>query len=364
MKILYLITGLGGGGAEKVVADLADQMFQRGYQVKIAYLKGEVVVRPENREIELVYLGLESVKNSKSVYKKYKELLQKFQPDVVHAHMVHANIFARISRIFFPVPKLICTAHSNNEGGKGRMFAYRLTHHLSDLTTNVSQSASRSFEALGAVPKNGITTVYNGINLNRFHSPEQTDHEMRLSLGLLDSDVMLLAVGRLHEAKDYPNLFNAIEILLKNNVEYKHLHLFVVGDGDLKLELEQLIIDKELKNQVHLLGRRNDIPQLMSAADIFILSSSFEGFGLVVAEAMACETYVVATDCGGVKEVMGGFGTLVPKSDSKLLAEAIEHVLQLDSSEKDNNCIGALQYVKNTLALDNIVGQWIEIYES
>ena len=54
MKILYLITGLGGGGAEKVVADLADQMFQRGYQVKIAYLKGEVVVRPENREIELV----------------------------------------------------------------------------------------------------------------------------------------------------------------------------------------------------------------------------------------------------------------------------------------------------------------------
>ena len=62
MNILYLITGLGGGGAEKVVADLADQMFQHGHQVKIAYLKGEVVVRPENREIELVYLGLESVK--------------------------------------------------------------------------------------------------------------------------------------------------------------------------------------------------------------------------------------------------------------------------------------------------------------
>ena len=273
MKILYLITGLGGGGAEKVVADLADQMFQRGYQVKIAYLKGEVVVRPENREIELVYLGLESVKNSKSVYKKYKELLQKFQPDVVHAHMVHANIFARISRIFFQVPKLICTAHSNNEGGKARMLAYRATHHLADLTTNVSQSASESFEQLGAVPKGGITTIYNGINLDRFHKSEKTDHDMRLSLGLLDSDVMLLAVGRLHEAKDYPNLFNAIEILLKNNVEYKHLHLFVVGDGDLKPELEQLIIDKELKNQVHLLGRRNDIPQLMSAADIFILSS-------------------------------------------------------------------------------------------
>lgn len=364
MKILYLITGLGGGGAEKVVADLADQMFQRGYQVKIAYLKGEVIVRPENREIELIYLGLESVKNTKSVYKKYQELLQKFQPDVVHAHMVHANIFARISRIFFPVPKLICTAHSNNEGGKGRMFAYRLTHHLSDLTTNVSQSASKNFEALGAVPKNGITTVYNGINLNRFHSHEETDHGMRLSLGLSDSDVMLLAVGRLHEAKDYPNLFNAIEILLKKNLEYKYLNLCVVGDGDLKLELEQLILDKKLKNQVRLLGRRDDISQLMSAADLFILSSSFEGFGLVVAEAMACETYVVATDCGGVKEVMGGYGTLVPRSESKLLANGIEKALQLSSNERNQNNVGALQFVKNKLALDRIVGQWTEIYES
>ena len=97
MKILYLITGLGGGGAEKVVADLADQMSQRGHLVKIAYLKGEVVVRPENNEIELVYLGLESIKQSTFAYKKYKNLLQTFKPDVVHAHMVHANIFARLN---------------------------------------------------------------------------------------------------------------------------------------------------------------------------------------------------------------------------------------------------------------------------
>ncbi|MEG2750105.1 MAG: glycosyltransferase, partial [Acinetobacter sp.] len=155
MKILYVITGLGGGGAEKVVANLADQMSEKGHKVKIAYLKDEVVVRPKSNEIELVYLGLESLKQSISAYKKYKNLLQTFKPHVVHAHMVHANIFARLSRIFFPIPKLICTAHSNNEGGKARMLAYRATHYLSDLTTNVSQSASESFESLGAVPKNG-----------------------------------------------------------------------------------------------------------------------------------------------------------------------------------------------------------------
>ncbi len=116
MNIVYLITGLGGGGAEKVVVDLADQMSERGHNVKIAYLKGGVVVQPKNIEIELIYLGLENLTKCKSAYNNYKKLILDFKPDVVHAHMVHANIFARISRKFLSVPRLICSAHSNNEG--------------------------------------------------------------------------------------------------------------------------------------------------------------------------------------------------------------------------------------------------------
>ena len=364
MKILYVITGLGGGGAEKVVAGLADEMSKLGHQVKIAYLKGQVIVYPENSEIELINLGLESVKNSKVAYKNYKQLLKEFKPNVVHAHMVHANIFARISRIFCPIPKLVCTAHSNNEGGKGRMLAYRLTHHLSDLTTNVSQSASESFETLGAVPKNGITTIYNGIDLERFQRNEQANLEVRLALGLSDNDLMLLAVGRLHEAKDYPNLFHAIEILLKQDDEHKNIYLFVVGDGDLRSELEHLITEKKLSTQVHLLGRRSDIPQLMSAADLFILSSSFEGFGLVVAEAMACQTYVVATDCGGVKEVMGDMGILVPPRNSLDLAEALMRAINLPADEVIQNNMKAIEHVNKNFDLQIIVEKWLELYAS
>ncbi len=364
MKILYVITGLGGGGAEKVVAGLADEMSKLGHQVKIAYLKGQVIVYPENSEIELINLGLESVKNSKVAYKNYKQLLKEFKPNVVHAHMVHANIFARISRIFCPIPKLVCTAHSNNEGGKGRMLAYRLTHHLSDLTTNVSLSASKNFEALGAVPKHGITTVYNGINLARFHKSERSDREMRVSLGLSDNDLMFLAVGRLHEAKDYPNLFHAIEILLKQDNKHKNIHLFVVGDGDLKPELEKLLLDKKMNNQVHLLGRRNDIPQLMSAANLFVLSSSFEGFGLVVAEAMACNTFVVGTDCGGVKEVMGDMGILVPPRNSLDLAEALMRAINLPADEVIQNNMKAIEHVNKNFDLQIIVEKWLELYAS
>lgn len=362
MKILYVITGLGGGGAEKVVAGLADEMSKLGHTVKIAYLKGDVVLRPENDEIEVIYLGLESIKNSIFAYKKYKKILQTYRPDVIHAHMVHANIFARVSRLFSHVPRLICTAHSNNEGGKVRMFAYRLTHHLSDLTSNVSLSASESFKKLGAVPKNGITTVYNGINLERFNDTVKSKHDLRASLGLSNNELMLLAVGRLHEAKDYPNLFNAIEILLNQN--YNGFKLFIVGDGDLKPELEKLVVDKKINNQVHFLGRRNDIAELMSLADLFILSSSFEGFGLVVAEAMACNTFVIGTDCGGVKEVMGGSGILVEPKNSLALAEAIVCAINYTNEEIAENNKRALDYIRKNFDLKVIVEKWLSLYES
>lgn len=364
MKILYLITGLGGGGAEKVVADLADQMSKCGHQVKIAYLKGQVIVFPENSEIELIYLGLESVNNFKVAYKNYKKLLKEFQPNVVHAHMVHANIFARISRQFCAVPRLICTAHSNNEGGKARMLAYRFTHAWSNLTTNVSQAAAKNFENLGAVPKGGMQTVYNGIDLNKFKkNGEQSNLNIRSSLNIRSDELMLLAVGRLHEAKDYPNLLNALSMVLKKNIVAKKINLIIAGNGELKATLEKQVQDLKIENHVQLIGRRNDIPQLMSEADLFVLSSSFEGFGLVVAEAMASECFVVATDCGGVREVMGENGLLVPPGDSDMLAIQLMNALSLPELERNNNNTQACKYVHQNFDLNKIIQQWLMIYE-
>ncbi|WP_151835346.1 glycosyltransferase [Acinetobacter junii] len=366
MKILYLITGLGGGGAEKVVADLADQMSQRGYEVKIAYLKGAVVVRPEDQSIELIYLGLESLMDAKKAYQSYKQLLMSFSPDVLHAHMVHANIFARISRIFFPIPKLICTAHSNNEGGRIRMIAYRLTHSLADLTTNVSKVASLSFEQLKAVPSGGIETIYNGIDLERFSFKEDIRFQIRKALGINSDVKMFLAVGRFHEAKNYPLLINAFCQFIKQYKflnDYSEVKLFIAGDGDQRPLIESLIVEHNLQNKIILLGRRNDIPQLMSAADFFVLSSSYEGFGLVVAEAMCSNTFVIATDCGGIKEVLGNTGILVPINNQENMVEAFHKATRMSRIEIEKNNAKALKYAQQNFDLNKIVDDWIKLYE-
>ena len=363
MNILYIITGLGGGGAEKVVVELADQMTKLGHDVKIAYLKGGVIVKPENKDIELIYLGLESIRDLKKAFYNYKKVLINFRPKVVHAHMVHANLFARVSRRFSPIPKLICTAHSNNEGGKLRMLAYKLTHHMASLTTNVSQSASRSFEKLGAAPQGGIATIYNGIDLNKFKFSPENRINIRTKLELDTNSVMILAVGRFHEAKNYLGLIRAFKKVIEH---YTHglPMLIIAGDGELRKEIEELIQTLSLTKNVKLLGRRDDIPALMSAADIFVLSSNFEGFGLVVAEAMACETFVVATDCGGVKEVMGGCGLMSPINDTNALASKLISAIEMDHLERQKNNKLALKYIQENFDLNIIVSKWLEIYES
>lgn len=363
MKILYLITGLGGGGAERIVANLADEMHQCGHSVKIAFLKGTIVVSPKSKDIEVIYLGLEALTDINRAFTKYKQLLKDFVPDVVHAHMVHANIFARVCQIFFSVKKLICSAHSNNEGGKIRMLAYRLTHNLSELTTNVSTNAAKSFIKQKAVPVDGVLTVYNGIDLNNFK--ENDNYDLKENLGLSVDTKIFIAVGRFHDAKDYPNLIQAFHHFKKKYSTFDLASkLIIVGDGELESDIRKIIDLLELSQDVILLGRRDDISNLLSASDFFVLSSKYEGLPTVVIEAMACKTFVIATDCGGSAEIMGDTGILVPPENSKALAQALKEAVNKSPLEIKENNLRARQRVEELFSLEKSVENWLKIYRN
>lgn len=355
MNILYLITGLGVGGAEKVVIDLADQMHVLGHDVKIAYLTGDVQIKPASTDVEIIALHLNSAKDFLLASKKYRKLVKSFLPDVVHAHMVHANIFARLNRALCPVPKLICTAHNSNEGGKARMLAYRLTNRLSDINTNVSQEATDSLIRKGAFKKSNVMTVHNGIDLSKFEKVSSSQ--------ALDQNVInLISVGRFNDQKDYPNLINAFAELKKNITT--NIRLTIVGDGELRAQIEAMIKQLDLDNDIVLLGRRSDIPELLSQADIFVLASKHEGLPTVVIEAMACECYVIATDCGGSAEIVGDTGQLVPIQDSKALATALQAAISLSSKDRMQNNRKARARVEQLFSLETSVRKWLSLYEA
>lgn len=352
MKILYVITGLGCGGAERVVIDLADKMFELGHQVKIVFLTGKAILEPKHDDIDIIPLHLNSWIDLIPASKKYRDIVDVYRPDVIHSHMVHANLFCRLNRIVQKINYLICTAHNSNEGGVLRSIAYRLTHRLGDVMTNVSNDAVNAFLAKRIASPNEIQCIYNGIDLEKFNKLTYTRNSQ---------SIQCISIGRLEEQKDYPNLLNAIA-LLKNKID-KKIHFNIIGDGILRKKIESLIAELNISDMVTLLGRRSDIPELLNQADFFILASKYEGFGLVVAEAMASKVFVISTDCGGPSEILGNTGLLVPPEDSLALSNAILAALSKSPEEIDLNNKQARERVEKLFSLEKITEQWLSLYQ-
>lgn len=356
-----IITGLGVGGAEKEVTSLADAYSALGHSVMIIVLSGDAMVLPDNSNVEVFFLnakkkGINIIKSLLAA----RMLVRDFKPDVVHSHMVHANIFARLLRIFVKMPRLICTAHNTNEGGRLRMLAYRFTDNLADISTNVSKEAVESFIKKRASRPDKMIAVYNGIDTRKFLFEKEIRREKRKELQIADEKKVLLAVGRLVDAKDYPNLLRSFA---KLHAEMDDCALLIAGDGPLRESLQRLAISLGIVENVYFLGIRQDIPALMNACDVFVLSSRYEGFGLVVAEAMACERIVVATDCGGVAEVVGNAGLLVLPNDSDALTEAISKALRMDDNARIRLGEEARKRIVESFSLDATVANWIRLYE-
>lgn len=359
-KLLFVITGMGLGGAERQLCILADKFYQRGYEVKIISLSGDTVVRPDEKNIQVVSLNLK--KNPLSFLKvifNCQKIIKDYQPAVVHSHMFHANIIMRLVGLVFKKPyKLICTAHSKNEGGALRMFVYRLTDCFADVCTNVSKEALEAFIEKKAFSKAHAEVVYNGIDIEKFNYNDERRCAIRQRLNIQDHEKALLAVGRLTAAKDYPNLLTAFNALPD------YYKLIIIGEGELRSDIESRIQQLNLSSRVMLLGSINEVNDYYSASDIFVLSSEWEGFGLVVAEAMSCKCIAVCTDAGGVKEVIGNANFVVPVSNSKALADKILEMSELSPARKDIIANQNRNHIVKHFSINSVIDHWLSIYKT
>jgi glycosyltransferase involved in cell wall biosynthesis len=360
-NIAFIATGLGMGGAENQVMALADRLASLGHAVLVVSMTGEQVVRQSNPGVRIESLRMERKAFSfLRAYRRARRILQDFSPQVVHSHMVHANLFARLLRLTTPMRMLVCTAHNTNEGGAARMWAYRLTDRLADLSTNVSAEAVQAFIRRKAVRPGRMVTMYNGIDCARFRFSPGDRAQLRAALGASQDMQVMLAVGRFSEQKDYSTMLRAFASVRGRR---KDCVLWIVGTGDAQSRYETEAATLGIGDSVHFLGLRRDVPALMSAADIFVLSSAWEGLPLVIGEAMACERIVVSTDAGGIREWMGNTGYVTPIRDSAALSRAMLAALDLGPEEKLARGLAARERVSSQFSLDVIVTRWLQVYQ-
>ncbi len=361
MKIIYILTCLGVGGAQLEVLSLADRLATAGHSIQFIAMTDTPA--QTDCETEHPILQLHMTKSPLGLLRALRisrRFLLENPPDIVHSHMYHANVFARLLRLFVPIRRLICTAHNTFEGGKFATLAYRWTDRFADLTTNVSREATDRYLQIGAAPAGKIMTVYNGIDTGRFRPNSAARQRIRWELGIEQSQFMWLAVGRLAIAKDYPNLLHAFQQLLAHQ---KNAALYIAGAGD-QGHLRALAHQLGIAHVAHFLGVRQDIPQLMNAADGFVLSSAWEGFGLVVAEAMATEKPTVATDCGGVSEVVSEYGELVPRQNASALAAGMLRIAESSEGRRQELGVRARAHIEREFGLDRIVQKWMSLYSA
>ncbi len=360
-KITYFTTGLALAGAETQVLRLCEKFVEEGWDTRVISL-----MRPEAYQAELQQLGIPllSLNVQKRLpnpmaFLKLVRTLQEWNPDVLHCHQVHANLIGRLVRAFTTIPVLVCTAHSIQEGPRWREWAYRLTDPLCDLTTNVCQAGVDRYIKVGAVPEAKICYVPNAIDVNRFCAGADRRVQIRRSLGLHD-EFLWLAVGNLREPKDYPNMLAAFQQVCTNRPDAR---LFIVGSGPLRAGLETLA-KRNTHSNITFLGPREDVAQLMSGADAFVLSSAWEGTPLVLLEAGAASLPIVATSVGGVPEVVtnGLSGFLVQSQNPEALAEACLKVMNLTPDQRKMLGQAARNKIEAEFGLDSIVQKWKQIF--
>ncbi len=357
MRILLLITCLQLGGAEQQVAALALQYRSLGHAVSVVSLMpGCELTLPEG--IELLMLNMRKTPAALlATLMQMRQFVLRWRPDVVHSHMVHANLMARLLTRVCPVPATICTAHNYFEGGALRMLAYRLTDRWADLTTQVSDEGRQRMIDVRAAPASRIIYVPNGFDTTRYRPSAGQRAATRAELGLRPDDRLVLNVGRLVADKAQTALIDAFAQASLGD----RTVLMIAGEGPQRDALAQRIEHHGLSARVLLLGKRMDVPALLNAADLFVLSSVIEGMPLVVGEALSSGCPVVATDASGVPAMVRGIGTLVPRGDTPALARAIRDAVSQGRGGPADEA-ARHKHIATRFNIELIARDWLRLY--
>lgn len=366
-RILYFITGLNTGGAEVQLYRLVTRLDPSCYDVIVVSLikPGSVGEMLREAGIPVYSLGMARGIFHLSSYLhgawRLYRILRQEQPCILVSFMFHANILGRIVGRLAEVPIIISSIRNSYFGGRGCELLMRCTSWLDNIVVINSQLAGEQVVQRGVVPRHKLRVIPNGIDVKDFHQPPEVCGVTRSSLKLPNNSFLWLAIGRLEPQKNYSDLLRAFVKVVEHKMQ---THLLIAGDGPLKEELWTLATSLGIEAHVHFLGFRQDIPDLLAAADALVLSSRWEGLPNVVMEAMAAEKPVVATKVGGTPELVanGKTGFTVPARDSRILAEAMRRLMNLPEEVRKEMGLAGRGLMKEHYSIERIVQQWEALY--
>jgi glycosyltransferase involved in cell wall biosynthesis len=363
IKVVHIVPMLSPGGAERVAVHIVTRLNRQRYEAAVVSLgrrkECDLDRLLEEAGVEVRYLG----KPPGFDYRMYCRLhraLRDYRPDVVHTHMQVLR-YALPSMLLLKRASALHTVHNladrEIEPGMRWLQRYALEHGV--IPVAVAEEVAVSLERLYGM--RGCRVISNGIPTDRYGRPQTPRKEWRAKEGFEDDDVLFVCVARFAPQKNHALLVKAFA---QGPASNPHAHLVLVGEGALQYQLEEQAKSLGLARQVHFLGLRTDIPDVLGATDVFVLSSDYEGNPLSVMEAMAAGLPIVSTAAGGVPELFeyGKEGFLVQPGDFQGLSDSMAALLRNREARQSLGMAAARRARKN-YDVSTMVQAYEEVYE-
>ncbi len=358
VPILFCITELDPGGAERAFVQLVTRLDRTEWNPRVVCLsgEGELVEQLRQNGIDVVCLHA-SRRRPLAALKKLRREMRQFRPRLVQSYLFHANLLARIAARMAGVPVMVCGIRVAEQRSNSYLKLDRWTDRWVTRHVCVSEAVRRFSIELGGLPAEKLLVIPNGVALERFRYAEPVS---RTELHCSDPEFLILFAGRLDPQKGVLTLPHLAETL---RPKFPRVRWLIAGEGPLRAELEQQIQDRSLTETVQLLGSRSDIPELMKTADLFVFPSRWEGMPNVILEAMAAGLPIVSTAVEGIEDLIedGVSGAIVPIGDDAELAARIEQLIEQPET-RERYAIEASRAVEQCPTWDAVAERYQELY--
>ena len=333
MRVLHIVKAVQVAGAERHLLSLLPGLRERDIDARLI-----VLVEPDKPMDD--YLGMLAARSvpvdrltiprdfAPGLVPRLRRSIRQIQPDIVHTHLLHADLYGIPAARWSGVPVVISSRHNDNAFRRRAPFKQinRFLWRLTDAGITISDSLTRfTIEVEGASPSK-IHRIYYGLDAGKSLDKRAARATLLGELGLPQDALLIGTVCRLTEQK---GITYGLQAFARIAADFPTAHLLIAGDGLLRPSLETQSAALGLTERVHFLGWREDVPALMAAFDIFLVPSLWEGFGLVLLEAMAQSTPIIASRVSAIPEIVvdGETGLLVPPRDVDALADSLSRLL-------------------------------------
>tara|TARA_Y100001968_G_C19454442_1_gene771576 strand:- start:17550 stop:18683 length:1134 start_codon:yes stop_codon:yes gene_type:complete len=372
LRIIHIITSLEANGAQLMMLRLIEQLKRQGFSIKVISLTSKV---PLLERFESIGIKVSVIDFSRFniFYNLYLLLIEisNFKPSIVQTWMYHADLLGGFISKILGIKKIFWNIRHSDIDHKGmkittivisRICAFT-SYFIPDKIISNSYRAIQIHKSIGYCD-NKFIYIPNGFAYNKSGNSNNKYLDLRSSLYLSKSDIIVGSLARYHNQKDYPNLLKSAREVL----DYRRdIHFVLCGNNVnySNIQLTELINKLKINKNIHLLDYQKDIQNILTQLDLLVSSSSYgEGFPNVIGEAMLMGTPCISTDVGDSRLIIRDDRFIVPPSNSKLLSQAILNFISLSSTEKIDIGIRGNKIIIDNYSLKSVLLKYLHVYHS